>query len=149
MKESAQAPYSTQITAEQPKTTRMPYFGLMMPAENAISTLKEAEKKLEAYNCSIEQINIDSASVFIVNKNEDVSEFQKYCEGKGIKLIPSGGIEKFGVAINSKGLTAQSIQQVSKFQRETCFQIVCISRADGNLKRMRRNFSMPPVHDKI
>ena len=58
-------------------------------AENAISTFKEAEKKFEVYRCKILQVNTDRASVFIANKNEGISEFQKYCEGKGIELIPS------------------------------------------------------------
>lgn len=57
--------------------------------ENAISTFKEAEKKLDAYDCKVQQVNTDRASVFISNKNEGTSEFQKYCENKGIELIPS------------------------------------------------------------
>jgi len=34
-------------------------------------------------------VNTDRASVFVANKNEGISEFQKYCESKGIELIPS------------------------------------------------------------
>ena len=58
--------------------------------ENAIATFKEAENKFERYDCKIQQVNTDRASVFIANKNEGVSEFQKYCESKGIRLVPSG-----------------------------------------------------------
>ena len=46
-------------------------------AENAISTFKRAEKKLDAYDCKIEQVNTDRASVFVANKNKGISEFQK------------------------------------------------------------------------
>jgi len=39
--------------------------------------LKRAEKKLDAYDCKIEQVNTDRASVFVANKNKGISEFQK------------------------------------------------------------------------
>ena len=57
--------------------------------ENAISAFKKAEKEFKKHDCTIQQVNTDRASVFIANKNEGISEFQKYCESKGIKLIPS------------------------------------------------------------
>ena len=56
---------------------------------------------------------------------------------------------KFGVAINSRGLTAQSIRQVSKLQRETRFEIGCISRANGNLKRMRKELFNAALYFKL
>ena len=58
-------------------------------AENAISTFKQAEKKLDAYDWKIQQVNTDRASVFVSNKNEGMSEFEKYCESKGTQVIPS------------------------------------------------------------
>jgi putative transposase len=58
-------------------------------SENAIATFKEAENQFALYDCPIRQVNTDRGSVFVANKNEGVSGFQKYCESKGIKLIPS------------------------------------------------------------
>lgn len=58
-------------------------------ADNVIMTFKDTEEKFEAYNCKIMQVNTDRASVFVSNKNESTSEFEKYCESKGIEVIPS------------------------------------------------------------
>lgn len=58
-------------------------------AENAINTFKEAEQKVAEYRCNIEQVNTDRGSAFISNKEDGTSQFQKYCETKGIKVIPS------------------------------------------------------------
>ncbi|MBI1968705.1 transposase family protein [Candidatus Woesearchaeota archaeon] len=58
-------------------------------AENAIATFKVAEKKLVEFDCKIEQVNTDRGSAFVSNKEEGTSKFQQYCEGRGIKVIPS------------------------------------------------------------
>jgi len=57
--------------------------------ENAIETLKIAQKKLEKYGSKILQVNVDRGTAFVCNKEEGTSQFQDYCQEKGIKVIPS------------------------------------------------------------
>ena len=58
-------------------------------AESAISTLQSALDELAKYDCQFEQVNTDRGSAFISNKEQGTSQFQKFCESKGIKVIPS------------------------------------------------------------
>ncbi|MCK5608092.1 transposase family protein [Candidatus Pacearchaeota archaeon] len=61
--------------------------------DNAIITLKEAEKQVQELNGSIQAINTDRGSHFYPNKRDNNgradSVYQNYFRSRGIKHIPS------------------------------------------------------------
>jgi len=55
----------------------------------SIETFKAAQAKAGEHNLIVREVNTDRGSQFYGNKNDGVTEFQRYLESQGIRHIPS------------------------------------------------------------